>query len=166
MYRGCGHYVILYRTGNRTDCMLPNCALSSQHQHRTVRYCNCSRVSFQCSERCRDREKEANQDSLTGDVQLPSASSQPLPIVMRCLSGSRLSRTRAPSIAASIRLIARGSKMSPLLPRTVESLPPPPLICFLFISFLQFYGTDITHTVLYSVSAWITFAQPNMSKPV
>ncbi|EIM90769.1 uncharacterized protein STEHIDRAFT_50135, partial [Stereum hirsutum FP-91666 SS1] len=43
MYRGCGHYVILYRTGNRTDCMSPNCALSSQHQHRAVRYCNCSR---------------------------------------------------------------------------------------------------------------------------
>ncbi|KAA1467351.1 hypothetical protein DENSPDRAFT_769486, partial [Dentipellis sp. KUC8613] len=45
-YRGCGHYVKLYSTGIRTDCMSPTCALSVAHMHKTARTCFCSRVMY------------------------------------------------------------------------------------------------------------------------
>ncbi|KAI0264392.1 hypothetical protein BC834DRAFT_826572 [Gloeopeniophorella convolvens] len=43
-YRGCGHYVRLYSTGNRTDCGSPDCFHSGAHKHKTARSCFCSRV--------------------------------------------------------------------------------------------------------------------------
>ncbi|KAI0316558.1 hypothetical protein OF83DRAFT_237236 [Amylostereum chailletii] len=45
-YRGCGHYVRLYYTGNKTDCGSSTCALSTAHMHKTAKSCYCSRVSY------------------------------------------------------------------------------------------------------------------------
>ncbi|EPQ54258.1 hypothetical protein GLOTRDRAFT_27801, partial [Gloeophyllum trabeum ATCC 11539] len=38
------HNVVLYYTGNRTDCGSSTCALSSAHMHKTSKQCGCSRV--------------------------------------------------------------------------------------------------------------------------
>ncbi|KAI0280801.1 hypothetical protein BGY98DRAFT_293462 [Russula aff. rugulosa BPL654] len=43
-YRGCGHYVRLYSTGNRTDCGSPDCGYSVAHRHKTARTCKCNRT--------------------------------------------------------------------------------------------------------------------------
>ncbi|KAI6042978.1 hypothetical protein EDC04DRAFT_2866555 [Pisolithus marmoratus] len=41
-YRGCGHYVPIYETGNTTDCGSPYCKLSTAHMHKTARNCGCN----------------------------------------------------------------------------------------------------------------------------
>ncbi|KAI0925973.1 hypothetical protein AcV5_008556 [Taiwanofungus camphoratus] len=43
-HRGCGHYVVLYYSGERTDCRRPDCGLSSAHMHKTARNCLCPKV--------------------------------------------------------------------------------------------------------------------------
>ncbi|KAI0069582.1 hypothetical protein K474DRAFT_1610255, partial [Panus rudis PR-1116 ss-1] len=42
-HRGCGHFVILYYSGNKVDCGQPNCALSPSHMHKNGERCGCNR---------------------------------------------------------------------------------------------------------------------------
>ncbi|KAL6299878.1 hypothetical protein BKA93DRAFT_819717 [Sparassis latifolia] len=43
-HRGCGHYVLLYYSGEQTDCGRPNCGLSSAHIHKTAKNCPCPKT--------------------------------------------------------------------------------------------------------------------------
>jgi len=41
-YRGCGHYVVSYYTGETYDCGQEDCKLSSAHMHKTAKSCFCN----------------------------------------------------------------------------------------------------------------------------
>ncbi|EIW57321.1 uncharacterized protein TRAVEDRAFT_169007 [Trametes versicolor FP-101664 SS1] len=52
-HRGCPHFVTLYYSGEKFDCLSPACALSSAHAHPGNRNCGCNRAF-------RDRRKVLN----------------------------------------------------------------------------------------------------------
>ncbi|PCH42270.1 hypothetical protein WOLCODRAFT_72134, partial [Wolfiporia cocos MD-104 SS10] len=43
-HRGCGHFVVMYYSGNRSDCKRPTCGLSSAHMHKTAKNCLCTKT--------------------------------------------------------------------------------------------------------------------------
>ncbi|KAF9468140.1 hypothetical protein BDZ94DRAFT_1128102, partial [Collybia nuda] len=43
-YRGCGHFIKAYYSGEKVDCNSPNCVHSVAHTHRAPN-CPCSRAT-------------------------------------------------------------------------------------------------------------------------